>query len=442
MPKTIEHKCKECGASLLFDSDIQKMLCPYCGTALDVEDTRKDDGDLRPKKKRSKKTSSKRTCEDTEWSNEELEYMSEYQCRSCGGDLYTTDTTSATLCPYCGNAVMLRGHLSGVLKPRDVIPFQISKEQALKGLDDFIAGKHFVHRDFLDRHKLEEVKGLYVPFWVFDADVIGDITFDCVNERVWTEGDYEYTERKYYRARRKGCLNFVNVPVDASTKVSDELMESIEPYDCSMVKSFTTGYLSGFVADKYDISKESARPRAEQRMIKSTESALKSTVHYDEVSISDSDYEVEHPRSKYSLYPVWLISSVWKDDTFIFAMNGQTGKTVGNLPPNWSRLLLTAALIIAAFTGMFTAFSISDDGKIFWPFPFIGFIIGVCLAGFTVHWYRKELITVRPNNYASRYHYGLDLWEKEDEYLYKKVTRRKINNNNDNNYGGNFNQGF
>lgn len=322
MSETIEHKCSKCGASIVFNPDSQTMICPYCGTLSDVLDTISNDGNLRSKKKRK----------NANLTDEELQYISEYQCVSCGGEIYADDTTSATLCPYCGNAVILRGRVSGMLRPKKIIPFQISKEQALEGLDRFIGSKHFVHKDFIDRRKLDEVKGLYVPFWIFDAKASGDITYDCVNQRVWTQGDYEYTERKYYSVRRAGDLEFHDLPVTASSKMSDDMMESIEPYDVSMSTNFITGYLSGYIADRYDIEEESAFPRAEKRMFRSVQSELSATVHYDEVRISEKEMDMPWSRSRYVLYPVWMISSVWKDQVFTFAMNGQTGKFVGDLP--------------------------------------------------------------------------------------------------------------
>ena len=185
--------------------------------------------------------------------------MSEYQCKTCGGNLYTDENTSATICPYCGNAVMLKGRLSGTLKPDLVIPFQMTKEQALKGLAEHTGSKWFVAKAYKESNQLDEVKGLYVPFWVYDADLDADVVYNCVDERTWRSGNTEYTERKYYRVRRAGDIAFDHVPADGSSKMPDDLMESIEPFDHDKAMDFTTAYLSGYVADKYDIDQETPR---------------------------------------------------------------------------------------------------------------------------------------------------------------------------------------
>ncbi len=433
MRSTIQHKCKTCGASLLFNPESQLMSCPYCLTLLDVADLKDEDGDL----------SSVDKNDVLEWSADELQYMCEYQCVSCGGDIYTDDTTSATLCPYCGNAVVLRGRLSGDLKPYQIIPFQISKEKALIGLDVFIGRKRFVHKEFIDKRKLDEVKGLYVPFWAYDSLIHGDMTFDCYNEYSWTEGDYEYTEREYYRVKRIGDMHFNDLPVAASSKVSAEMMESIEPYDHSKCRDFITGYLSGYVADKYDISSESTRPRAEERMFSTVRSEIRSTVNYDVVKVSESAFDMPWCETKYVLYPVWLISSKWNNKMFIFAMNGQSGKTAGNLPVGWSNLLLMSSLIVLLFTGLCSSIPFLN-GEGFNPgYLAIGLLIGLTLGIVNVLWYRDQLKSVQYNKNADLYSdaSGLSLRIKQDQYLYRKVSKVKIANDDDYSGSGR-NKGF
>ena len=421
MHRVIEHKCDNCGASLVFNPDTQTMLCPYCGDLSSVYKTAKDDA--RPRSKKRSKN----------WSAEELQYISEYQCESCGGDIFTDQTTSATLCPYCGNAVMLRGRLSGSLRPQEVIPFQISKERALEGLEEYIGEKRFVHKDFLDKRKLEEVKGVYVPFWIYDATMEGNMTFKCVNERVWTEGKYEYTQRKYYRVSRSGEMDFNYLPVVASTKVSDEIMESLEPFNHLKSKSFITGYLSGYVADKYDIEEEDAYPRAFQRMTESLESELCSTVDYDEVSIHMSDTYATSCSCSYSLYPVWLMSSVWNDKVFTFAMNGQTGKMVGNLPLYWSKLLAISLLFVLMAAALFTFIGYLFSPKYVALFALMGLLFGSSFAIAFYLWFSNKLKTLHHENNANRYSnvFSFHLIDEDDEFLYDEVTRKRIDDDDD-----------
>jgi hypothetical protein len=115
--------------------------------------------------------------------------------------------------------------------------------------------------------------------------------------------------------------------------MDDALMESIEPFDLSAAVDFQTAYLSGFLADKYDVDAENSIARANERIRKSTEDAFAATVQgYSTVTPSSTSISLENGRARYALYPVWLLTTKWNKETFTFAINGQTGKTVGDLP--------------------------------------------------------------------------------------------------------------
>ena len=140
-------------------------------------------------------------------------------------------------------------------------------------------------------------------------------------------------ESCHYSIVREGELGFENVPVDGSSMAADDLMESIEPFDLSAAVDFQTAYLAGYFADKYDVSAEDSIERANGRIKTSTESLFRSTVEgYSTVTTEDSNVVLSNSQARYALLPVWLLTTRWKDKSYTFAMNGQTGKFVGNLP--------------------------------------------------------------------------------------------------------------
>lgn len=422
MSEIITHKCPFCGGTLEFDIGVQKVKCPYCDSEFEPEELKKNEGDL--------EVDDFELAEDagSEWSEKELYGLSEYQCDSCGGDLYTDSNTAATVCPYCGSAVMLKGRLSGTLKPDRVIPFKRTREEAIEGLGNHTGSKWFVPKSFLANNKLEEIKGLYVPFWIYDAELDAEVVYNCVNETTWTVGKTEYTERKYYRVTRGGSIAFDHVPVDGSQKMPDDLMESIEPFDYDKSEDFTTGYLSGYVAERYDVDQEQARPRARKRMAEGTADAFRRTVHYDEVSVNDISIEPTSSNVNYVLYPVWLMNTVWGDKKFTFAMNGQTGKIVGNLPADKVKLYGVSSvlfILLLAF-GFIAGNAFPEDlgaGGII-----LGLIVGaISFFGFS-QYFLSRLKTVEFQHGASVYYrensMNVDL--KRDEFLYKRVTTRRL----------------
>ena len=211
-----------------------------------------------------------------------------------------------------------------------------------------------VHGKFQQNH-IEEVKGVYVPVWLFDADAKANIRYKATKVRTWSDRNYIYTENSYYSVIRSGTLGFEKVPADGSSKMDDNLMESIEPYDFSEAVDFQTAYLAGYFADKYDVNAEQSARRVQERMRKSTQDAFSDTVHgYTTVVPEHVSINMANGTTKYALYPVWMLHTTWKNQKYVFVMNGQTGKFVGNLPMDKSAFArwlfgLTAVIGTVAF---------------------------------------------------------------------------------------------
>ena len=275
-------------------------------------------------------------------------------CKSCGGEIIGDDTLGATKCPYCDNPVVFSRQFKGSLKPDYVIPFKTSKEDAKKAYLNHIKGKKLLPKVFKDENHIDEIKGIYVPFWLFDADTDADIRYKATTVSSWSTSDYVYTKTNYYAVHRSGSIGFERVPVDGSSKMADDLMESIEPYDFKDAVDFNTAYLSGYLADKYDVDEDNSISRANQRIKNSTERAFAETVvGYASVLPEFSSVRFNNGSAKYALYPVWLLNTTWNGKKFVFAMNGQTGKFVGNLPVDkgaYVKWLLGIAGIASAAT--------------------------------------------------------------------------------------------
>ena len=325
-----EYKCPCCDGAIAFDSAAQKMKCPYCETEFEVSTLQSYDQVLQEEKPDSMQWD---TAPGTQWEQGEADGLRVYQCQSCGGEIVGDENTGATACPYCGNPVVMMGQFAGALKPDYVIPFKLDKQAAIQALRRHYQGKKLLPKVFQDENHIREVKGVYVPFWLFDTDAEADIRYKATRVRAWSDSSYNYTETSHFAVSRGGSLGFRQVPVDGSTKMEDDLMESIEPYDFSQAVDFQTAYLAGYLADKYDVDAEASIQRANERIKRSTEEAFASTVvGYTTVLPEASHVELKNSQAKYALYPVWLLNTEWEGKKYTFAMNGQTGKLVGDLP--------------------------------------------------------------------------------------------------------------
>ncbi len=325
-----EYKCPCCDGAIAFDAESQKMECPYCGTEFEIETLAAYDNELQNDTESNMQWETKAG---SSWQEGEADGICSYQCNSCGGEIVGDDTLAASKCPYCGNPVVMMGQFSGDLKPDIVIPFKLDKKAAKEALKNHYKGKKLLPKVFKNENHIEEINGVYVPFWLFDTDADANIRYKATRTRFWSDSRYDYIETSFYNVTRKGTLGFAGVPVDASTKMADDLMESIEPFDLSQAVDFQTAYLAGFLADKYDVDENASIERANERIKRSTEEAFASTVRgYTTVIPAASSINFKNGSSKYALLPVWILNTEWKGKKYTFAMNGQTGKIVGDLP--------------------------------------------------------------------------------------------------------------
>ncbi len=335
------HKCPACTGPLHFVGASGMLECDYCGSKFTVEEIEKlyaeDVAEAAEGFKTNEAEKEKEKAEfaavGMEWSEEETKGMKTYSCPSCGAELICDATTAATSCPYCGNPTVIPGQFTGGLKPDLVIPFKLNKEQAVKALENYYKGKVFLPKAFKDHNHIEEIKGVYVPFWLCNCEMEGSAMYKGANVRRWRQGDYDITETTYFNVLREGKLGFEMIPVDASSKMPDEHMDAIEPFDYRELKKFSTAYLPGFFADKYDVSPENSMARISERAKNSIRTEMRNTViGYSMVNTMNENYKFNNEGVKYALLPVWMLSTKYKGENFLFAMNGQTGKLIGDLP--------------------------------------------------------------------------------------------------------------
>ncbi len=325
-----EFKCPNCGGPITFEPGIQEMLCPYCDSTLNVDALQYLDERLAEDQESEAMAWG---YEGTSWQEGEAEGLVVYSCRSCGGEIVAEETLGATACPFCDNPVVLTSKFSSSLRPERVLPFQVTKEEAIAALKKHYLDKKLLPSVFKEENHLEEVKGVYVPFWLFDAEAEADMEYEGTKVRMWSDRNYRYTETSFFRSYRSGDIGFSAVPVDGSSAIDDRLTQSIEPFQVDQAVPFQMAYLSGFYANKYDVGEEEAEVVANQRIQNSTAKAFEDTVKgYQTVRPIRANIKLNRGGVEYVLLPMWLLSTRWQDKSFTFAMNGQTGKFVGDLP--------------------------------------------------------------------------------------------------------------
>lgn len=352
MPSQItNYQCPTCTGPLHFAGDSGKLECDYCGGRFEVADIEalyadKDRAAQEAKAEADEKARERQAAAEefdgaetgADW-GDEPDGMRAYSCPSCGAELICDETTAATSCPYCGNPSIVPGNLAGTLKPDLVIPFKLDKEAAMAALREHYRGKALLPKSFKTTNHIEEIKGVYVPFWLYDGVAEADMVFDATRSHVHRRGDYQITVTDHFKCRRAGSVSYERIPVDASTKMPDDFMDSIEPFDYDELKPFSTAYMPGYLADKYDVSAREAEKRADDRAAQCVVDTLSDTVTgYQTCTVASRNVRLRRGKVSYAMLPVWMLNTKWNGKNYLFAMNGQTGRLVGDLPVSPGRL--------------------------------------------------------------------------------------------------------
>ena len=372
MPSSItNYKCPACTGPLHFVGQSGKLECDYCGSSFEVAEieamyAQQEAQASENFQHQQEQAAQAQQAGGDEWDmsslggawGAEANGMHAYSCPSCGAELICDANTAATSCPYCGNPTIVPGQFGGTMKPDYILPFRLDKKAAIAALDKHYRGpgKRFLPKTFASQNHIEEVQGVYVPFWLFDGEADASVDFEATRSFSRREGKYQVTTTEHYNVHRSGVLSFEKVPVDASTRMPDEHMDSIEPYDYADLKPFSTAYLPGFLADKYDVSAQDSAARADTRCENSAVSALQDTVTgYETCTMLNKNVRLKRGKVSYALMPVWLLNTKWNGQDFLFAMNGQTGKIVGDLPVDKKRYWTMFASIAAPIAAVMAA---------------------------------------------------------------------------------------
>lgn len=270
-----------------------------------------------------------------------------YTCPSCGAEIVTDQTTSSLFCFYCHNPVVLSGKLEGGFKPDKVIPFAFGREDAQQRFLDFVKSKKFVPNAFFNKKQIDKLAGVYFPYWVFDAKMDAGLAGEAKNVRVWVTGDTEYTETKVYQVERQGEVFLNDLTKNALKKADVQLSQGVLPYDFSKAEDFHMGYLSGFVSERRDIDRQELEKSVRQEVTNYVQTMMEGEVR-GYTSFYGGPCRISNVEEDwtYVLLPVWTVTYRGSDGkTYYYSMNGQTGKTFGELPVDKKKMFLTGLLI-------------------------------------------------------------------------------------------------
>ncbi len=472
--ESVNYQCLNCMGPLRFDGQTQQLTCDYCGsvfTTAQVEQAyaekqqaadekskqdaeREENGTLTDFEKmampegvsaavtqevvnevaaKSRQAASPIDAylERASWNDDERAGMRSYVCSSCAAHLTVDVTTAIEECPYCGNQAMVPGAFVDAAKPDLIVPFKLDKAAAQDALANYYKGKKFLPKEFASANRIAHVQGVYVPFWLYDGEASGSGTFEARNIRTWREGDYEVTKTDVYHVFRAGTTAFSRIPADGSAKMPDGHMDAIEPFDYSEMVPFSAAYLPGYSAERYDLDPGECAGRANTRMKNTLASQLRASVSgYSQIASENVSVQTTIEEAHQALSPVWMLHTCWQDEDYLFAMNGQTGRLVGDLPvskPKVFAWFLALFVVVAALCALFCGGVLHVDvassqmllGSVV---PALFVAAGVC------YYFYSQMKTAREQTTAFDYVSGggFHLTQKSDQFVNSFTTRRRV----------------
>ena len=342
----LSYKCPNCGGGLIFSPSSQKFLCEYCMSEFDEEQLK----EMEPESAVEEQAEDE---EAKEGQNDGEAGPVLYICPSCGAQIVTDATTAASFCYYCHNPVVLSKRLGGEFQPDYVVPFQIDRKKAEEIFSQWIGKKRFVPDAFYNKHQIEMMSGIYFPYWVYGCRVSGDYEAQGSRIRVWEAAGMRYTETKVYDISRQGDMDVDFVTRNALRKANRKLVDNVLPYRLEERKDFHEGYLAGFMAENRDMEKQEFVSEVQSEIRSFALSNLDAqAAGYTNVRVNRREIQVSEEEWHFALLPVWTMTYKDKADgkIYYFALNGQTGKTAGELPVDKRKL---GMLFVSVFLPLF-----------------------------------------------------------------------------------------
>ena len=423
---TIAYKCPCCGAALAYGAASGKLECASCGNHYDLES-------MEAMQVSQERGGVQFDLPTETFDANDAQAMQGYICKSCGAELITEGTTTATECPYCGSPTILPERIEGGVKPEKVIPFTITKEQAQQMFHDYFKGKFLLPNIFQNsRNRIAEMRKLYVPYWLFDCEADASIVYDAEKRHVRRSGEYEITRIEHYAVRREGSMAFENIPVDGSVKLDNKITESLEPYDLNGAVPFQAAVLAGALADHADVDAQQCEGRAVERVENSIAAAMRATVvGYSSVMEKSKRIFAEGGKVTPVLMPVWLITTEKEGKIYTFAINGQTGKLTCDVPTNKGKAFGVGAGVFAGVMGigaLILHLTENLAGGTALMAAIVALIAAFAVVGALIGQLKQAVRQHSAANYEKEGSFKLRV--RRDHFLYSNEMRRKIETNN------------
>ncbi len=343
--------CQSCGAKLSFAPGTSSLKCDFCGAVneFDEKTTIVEELDL---------DSWLKKLEDAQ---ETIE-TEQLQCKNCGGEQTLPSNLYASACVFCGTPITSQSYARRMIKPKSLVPFKITRLQAQDKWRGWLRGlwlapnalKKFAQSD-------GGIRGLYVPYWTFDAHTASQYTGQRGDHRTET---FTTTNASGQRVSQTRIVtdwtpvsgevshfhNDVLVPGSRNTVGGAAISNKLTTWNTAELVPYQEEYITGFQAEAYSVGLQAAFAVGKQGIDATVQSLVRADIGGDEQRILSLNTHYSHLTFKHVLLPLWLSAYLFKGKTYRFVVNGQTGEVAGESPKSgWKIFFLVAGILLVLF---------------------------------------------------------------------------------------------
>lgn len=345
----LKKSCTNCGAELLYAPGTSDLKCEYCGHTETINPSEESLEELALKNYLGEMGGQSHS--------EEITML---HCKNCGANQHIEENYKSLHCIYCSLPLIIEdAYKEEWIIPGAVLPFQIDQKKAHRIFQKWVKGLWFAPNK-LKKATLDpqNTKGLYSPYWTFDAQLYADYTGQ--------RGEYYYVtktvgsgkNRRTVQERRTrwypAAGNVKGFVDDTLTKASKQkagiIPKEIAHWNLKLLQPFDSSFLSGFVTEKYTIPLKNGHKQAEKVARNIADSWARRDIGGDTQRVSSLEVTLSEETFKHILLPVYISAYTFKSKRYNFFVNGQSGKLAGQRPYSfWKIFFLVVTILLVIF---------------------------------------------------------------------------------------------
>lgn len=356
--------CSNCGAKLAYDAGAQAMKCPYCGQQQAIPQRAGPPGGREIPIEEGMRLAARGFGTP----------VTQVSCRDCGATVNVTPGEQTAKCAFCGSQQVLTQESAGTaIRPESMVAFKVDKASANKKFEEWLGELWFRPNDLKRMAKLQEMGGVYIPFWTFDAWVRSDWTADAgyyyYETEYYTDAEGNSQSRQVQRTRWEYSSGwrqdfFDDTLVCASKGLPPELVAKFQTFNTQQLTPYQPEFLAGWRAESYAIELMPAWGTAQQSMSQTQEGRCGHDVPGDTHRNLSVINQFSHVTFKHVLLPIWIAAYRYNGKPYQFLVNGQTGEVVGKAPWSFWKIFFFVLGIVAIITTIAVVYSVyAEDQK-------------------------------------------------------------------------------